>query len=536
MKKPSISVFFPCYNDSKTIGHLVLESEKILKKISSKFEIIVVNDGSQDNSLEVLQNLRQKVKKLRIINHRKNRGYGGALASGFEAARYSLVFYTDGDGQYDVSELPLLLNCLTKDIDVVNGIKLDRQDTTARIIIGNAYKSVVRNFFDIPIYDVDCDFRLIRRKFLNGIKIKYHSGAVCVELVKRLQKNNARFREVSVHHYSRRFGTSQFFKFWPLFYTAIDLLKLFTELRRRKQNSNTNLSRSGFTTRLRKFLFGPQDRFFSQVQTTLEGTQERYYSGSDKYFEKLAKHNEKTFAPWVSFLKQFVPNKAGIRILEIGCGRGLSSFLISKAFPKANITGTDISPRFIKFAKKNYHRRNLDYKAMSAIKISEANDSVDVVCLFDVIEHIADVEGFLEEVGRILKKGGWILISSPNSLNLWVPYRDLIRWRIRPPYTTHPWQNVFILFRDAFLLAWKYFSKNPKFLYVRPDLRENLASLSDTDMVYLANPVDLEKFLKRHGFKVASRSSIKEVNPGLAKLETLFYPFYSIRIAAKKIN
>ena len=227
----SISVFFPCYNDAHTIGKLILKADSILRRVTKNYEIIVVNDGSRDESLLVLKKTKEKIPKLRIVNHLKNRGYGGALQSGFKAAKNDLVFYTDGDGQYDVSELPLLLSCLTSDIDVVNGIKIDRQDTNYRILIGNAYKSLVRNIFDLPIYDVDCDFRLIRNKFIKKIDLSINSGAVCVELIKKLHQQGARFREVSVHHYPRLHGNSQFFKIRPIFFTFIDLIKLeFTSL------------------------------------------------------------------------------------------------------------------------------------------------------------------------------------------------------------------------------------------------------------------------------------------------------------------
>lgn len=227
MTKPSISVFFPCYNDAKTIAELIFKTDKILRSITNNYEIIVVNDGSKDNSLEVLNEVKQKVKSLKLVDHHKNRGYGGALRSGFTTAKKELVFYTDGDGQYNVNELPLLLSCLTPDVDIVNGIKLERQDDGIRIVLGNAYKSLVRNIFNLPIYDVDCDYRLIRRKIMKGIKLKINSGAVCVELVKKLQNNDGRFREVSVHHYPRLHGKSQFFKLKPLMLTSFDLLRLF---------------------------------------------------------------------------------------------------------------------------------------------------------------------------------------------------------------------------------------------------------------------------------------------------------------------
>lgn len=227
MPKPSISAFFPCYNDAKTIGKLVTDTDRILKRISRDHEIIVVNDGSFDNSSQVLKDWQQKIKALRVINHQKNRGYGGALKSGFRAVRKELIFYTDGDGQYDVSELPLLLACLTPDIDVVNGIKIQRQDNNLRIFVGNAYKSIVRNLFDLPVYDVDCDFRLIRNKYMKKINLKTNSGAVCVELVKKLHNAGTRFREVSIHHYPRVHGQSQFFKLKPLLLTAKDIILFF---------------------------------------------------------------------------------------------------------------------------------------------------------------------------------------------------------------------------------------------------------------------------------------------------------------------
>lgn len=222
----SISVFFPCFNDEQTIGSLVTKADQVIKKLTRDYEIIVVNDGSRDESLAALKTIQRKVSRLKIVNHLKNRGYGAALQSGFESAKKDLVFYTDGDGQYDVSELPLLVACLTSDIDVVNGIKIDRQDANLRILLGNAYKSLVRNIFDLPIYDVDCDFRLIRKSSLKKVNLSFNSGAVCVELVRKLHQGGARFREVSVHHFPRLHGSSQFFKFKPVFWTFVDLIKL----------------------------------------------------------------------------------------------------------------------------------------------------------------------------------------------------------------------------------------------------------------------------------------------------------------------
>lgn len=230
MAKPSVSVFFPCYNDEKTIGQLVRGAKKVLEKAAAQYEIIVIDDGSSDGSRQVLRKLKPEINNLRLVFHRHNRGYGGALQSGFKAAKYDLVFYTDGDGQYDVRDLELLFPLLTPDIDVVNGIKMERNDAWYRKLAGYGYNFLVRNLFNIRIFDVDCDFRLIRRAKLQGVDLSCSSGAICVELVKKLQDNGAGFREVTVHHYERKFGSSQFFKPKRLWQTAIELVKLWSEL------------------------------------------------------------------------------------------------------------------------------------------------------------------------------------------------------------------------------------------------------------------------------------------------------------------
>lgn len=226
MARESVTVFFPCFNDEHTIGDLVRTADKILAARNYPYEILVINDGSTDNSNLILRSTKKTVKKLRVISHRSNKGYGATLADGFRQARNDLVFYTDGDGQYDVKELALLFPLMTDDIDVVNGIKTLRQDPLYRIITGNIYKFFVRNAFGIDIFDTDCDFRLIRRRILKDVTLRCTSGSICVELVKKLQLAGARFREVSVHHYDRKYGSSQFFRPMRILNTLVELVSL----------------------------------------------------------------------------------------------------------------------------------------------------------------------------------------------------------------------------------------------------------------------------------------------------------------------
>lgn len=230
LKSPSISVFFPCYNDEKSIGQLVQNADQILKKIANDYEIIVIDDGSTDNSRKVLKNLQIDFKKLILVFHLTNQGYGGALKTGFKTASKELVFYTDGDGQYDVKELPLLISLMTRDVNFINGIKMGRGDTTGRVFFGNLHKFITRWAFWLPIYDTDCDFRLIRKSLLQKFELTQNSGSICVELVKKAELAGAIFRQISIHHYERPHGQSQFFRLDRIVKTYWDMVKLWARL------------------------------------------------------------------------------------------------------------------------------------------------------------------------------------------------------------------------------------------------------------------------------------------------------------------
>lgn len=222
-KKYSVSVFFPCYNDAGSIGLLVEDARRVLRKITTDFEIIVVDDGSEDESRKILKRLQGKVKELKLVFHNENRGYGGALKSGFKTASKELVFYTDGDGQYDVGEISKLFEKLTGDADIVQGYKVKRYDPWYRLIIGRTYHYFSKILFGLSIRDVDCDFRLIRRRAINSVTLKHNSGVICVELIKKLQDKGFKFVEVGIHHYPRLYGHSQFFNYKRIVKTLMEL-------------------------------------------------------------------------------------------------------------------------------------------------------------------------------------------------------------------------------------------------------------------------------------------------------------------------
>ncbi len=218
-KLTGLTIFFPVFNDRFTIPILVKKALKIAKKVARTFEIIIINDGSTDDSLFIIKNLQRKYPFIRVISHKKTQGYGSALRDGFSHATKDWIFYTDGDGQYDPSELTNLVEKVTTRIDVVNGYKLFRSDPWLRKLVGALYNRIVRFLYHIPIRDVDCDFRLIRRESLREITLTSKSGLICVELVTKLIGSGARFTEVPVSHYPRGHGRSMFFNIAPLFST-----------------------------------------------------------------------------------------------------------------------------------------------------------------------------------------------------------------------------------------------------------------------------------------------------------------------------
>lgn len=207
----SISAFFPCCNDESTIATMVEKAFSAIEGAGADADVIVVNDGSTDGSARVLEALQAAEPRLRVVTHAANRGYGGALRSGFDAAKHQWTFYTDGDAQFDPSELSAFIDAASADVDVVQGFKLRRADTVLRRFVGRVYHRGVKLMFGLRIRDTDCDFRLIRKDVLDRISLVHDSGVICVELVRKLQGAGARFVELPVHHYPRTHGKSQFF-------------------------------------------------------------------------------------------------------------------------------------------------------------------------------------------------------------------------------------------------------------------------------------------------------------------------------------
>lgn len=194
--------------------------------VTSDLELIIVDDGSTDDTPTILADLESLYPQLKVVRHARNQGYGAALRSGFAAATKEWVFYTDGDGQYDPEQLTRLISALNPGTDVVNGYKLTRSDSIWRKLIGSFYNRLSHLEYRLPIRDVQCDFRLIKRSLMKKIDLTSNSGLICLELVVKLVSVGAKFAEVGVDHFPRQFGRSQFFRLPNLYRTLVEHINL----------------------------------------------------------------------------------------------------------------------------------------------------------------------------------------------------------------------------------------------------------------------------------------------------------------------
>jgi len=206
MRDISVSVILPCYNEQGNVERTTLAALEACRALFSDFEIIVVNDGSLDATGEIAERLAREHECVRAVHNWPNQGYGGALQRGFREARKDWVFYTDGDGQFDVREITRLIELLDR-FDLVVGYRLDRKDHWMRKVNAWGWTTLCNLLFRMKIRDVDCAFKLILRRLLQEIPLHSRGALISAELLARAIRRGYRIGQVGVHHYPRLAGT-----------------------------------------------------------------------------------------------------------------------------------------------------------------------------------------------------------------------------------------------------------------------------------------------------------------------------------------
>jgi glycosyltransferase involved in cell wall biosynthesis len=209
MKRLSLSVFFPAYNDEGNIGKVAGAAVEVLEELGCDYEVIIVHDGSPDRTGEVADGLARRHSKVRVIHHEKNLGYGAALKTGFTNARHEYVFYTDGDNQFDVGEMRKFVALTRADLsDLVIGFRNRKQYTLYRKVVSFTYNLVLQVLFDLPYRDVDCAFKLVPRSLIDQIDISSVDAFIDAELLIKAQQLGYSITEIGVIHRPREAGVS----------------------------------------------------------------------------------------------------------------------------------------------------------------------------------------------------------------------------------------------------------------------------------------------------------------------------------------
>lgn len=225
----SISTFFPVLNEERTVEKLTLDLLQLLMPLFQDLEVIIINDGSTDKTGEIAEELcRNNDGYVRAIHHDRSKGYGKALKAGFDAARYDLIFFTDGDYQFDMNDLYRALP-LADNFDLVVGYRQYRKDPRYRILLSRGYNLLVWCLFGLRLTDIDCSFKLFKRAAVETINIESDGYFVDTEIIVKSKKKGLRIKEIPVRHLPRAYGESKV-RFKHIFVTLCEILKLWKKL------------------------------------------------------------------------------------------------------------------------------------------------------------------------------------------------------------------------------------------------------------------------------------------------------------------
>jgi glycosyltransferase involved in cell wall biosynthesis len=234
-----ISVFLLAHNEEGNIERVVEGFKAELPKLTNDYEIIVVNDGSSDQTGKIAEDMAAADPHVRVVHHPSNRGYGAAVISGINAASKAYVLLSDGDGQFDPTDFARLA-AKVGDYDVVVGRRVRRADPFMRRLNGRAWSILMRLLFGLRITDVDCGFKLFRREVLSDLELEAKGAMITTELMAKLASRGARITEVGVRHLPRITGEQSGNSLWVIIRAFRELPTLYWKLRAGRGSRGTS--------------------------------------------------------------------------------------------------------------------------------------------------------------------------------------------------------------------------------------------------------------------------------------------------------
>ena len=210
MAKPSISLFFPAWNEEDYVERAVTRAAKVLARLTDDWEIIVVNDASTDRTKEIAEGLSAKNPRVRLVSHEVNQKLGGAMKTGFATSTKDIVVYTDIDLPWDLDELERALHLMEYlEADMICAFRFDRtSEGMKRIVYSFVYNSIIRNLFDVQMKDINFSFKVVHRRVLEAIEIKSQGSFVDAELVVKAIKRGFKVFQMGVDYFPRTRGIS----------------------------------------------------------------------------------------------------------------------------------------------------------------------------------------------------------------------------------------------------------------------------------------------------------------------------------------
>jgi len=400
--RPHLSIFFPLYNEERNLPGLVEACERFIAGYPEPVEVILVNDGSTDGSDAVIAELAREHPWVRSVTHPRNRGYGAALRSGFEASRGELIFFSDGDRQFTLAELPEFIRGIERGADAVIGYRFDRRDPFMRKVNAWCWSRLVRLVFGLAVRDIDCGYKIFTRETVESLELNATGALISTEMLVKIVKSGRKLTEAPVRHFERGAGRQTGASLRVIAWAFFELLKLH---RRIKATSDGDRWKR-------------EQRHFDAAAVS-----ERVFVATPEF--DLLTH------PCVpeheALVRLFDGNFRGLRVLDIGCGVGEAS--IAFAQRDATVTGVDVSPVAVERARAETRRLGLDVdlRTVAGYALPFETGTFDLVYGNGVLHHL-ELRRSLPEIKRVLRPGGYGYFIEPSTGNPLIGvYRRLAR-------------------------------------------------------------------------------------------------------------